>query len=149
MRAVELRRFGDPTGLVLGELADPEPGPGQVCVDLVAASLNRREWWIRRGGQAALPVVLGSDGAGIVSAVGSEVVSVAVGDEVVLYPGSGWGPDEAAPGEEFQILGVPAQGTYAEKIVVAAEHVLPKPEGGAGARRRPCRSGGSPSGGRS
>ncbi len=129
MRAVELRRFGDPTGLVLGELADPGPGPGQVCVDLVAASLNRREWWIRRGGQAALPVVLGSDGAGIVSAVGSDVVNVAVGDEVVLYPGSGWGPDEAAPGEEFQILGVPAQGTYAEKIVVAAEHVLPKPEG--------------------
>ena len=129
MQAVELRRFGDPTGLVLGELPDPEPGEGEVCVDLVAASLNRREWWIRRGGQAALPVVLGSDGAGLVSVVGRGVEGVAVGDEVVLYPAGGWGAEEAAPGPDFQILGAPAQGTYAEKIVVSAEQVFPKPRG--------------------
>jgi len=127
MRVVELRRFGDPTGLVPAERADPVPGAGEVCVDLVAASLNRRDWWIRRGGTAPLPAVLGSDGAGVVSALGPGVETHAVGDEVVIYPGSGWGPDEAAPAAAFEILGVPAQGTYAEKIVVAAEHVLPKP----------------------
>ncbi len=129
MLVVELRRFGDPTGLVPAERADPVPAPGEVCVDLVAAALNRRDWWIRRGGTAALPAVLGSDGAGLVSAVGHGVTRVAPGDEVILYPGSGWGDAVAAPAPGFEILGVPAQGTYAEKIVVGAEYVYPKPPG--------------------
>lgn len=129
MLAVELRAFGDPTGLVLAERPDPQPGPGEVCVDLVAASLNRRDWWIRRGGKAPLPQVLGSDGAGVVSAVGSGVEGVAAGDEVVIYPGRDWGPSDEAPGQEFVILGVPDQGTYAERIVVSAEHVRPRPAG--------------------
>jgi NADPH:quinone reductase-like Zn-dependent oxidoreductase len=127
MLAVELRQFGDPTGLVLAELPDPEPGPGEVRVDLVAASLNRRDWWIRRGGKVPLPQVLGSDGAGVVSAVGPEVERVGVGDEVVIYPGRDWGDSEEAPAAGFAILGVPDQGTYAERIVVSAEHVRPKP----------------------
>ena len=129
MFAIELREFGDPTGLVPSELPDPEPGPGQVRVDLVAASLNRREWWIRRGGKVPLPQVLGSDGAGVVSAIGPGVDGVAVGDEVVLYPGQDWGDSEEAPGPAFAILGVPDQGTYAERIVVRAEYVRPKPSG--------------------
>jgi NADPH:quinone reductase-like Zn-dependent oxidoreductase len=41
LRAVELRAFGGPDGFVLTELPDPEPGPGEVKVDLVAAALNR------------------------------------------------------------------------------------------------------------
>jgi zinc-binding alcohol dehydrogenase/oxidoreductase len=129
MLAVELRAFGDPTGLVPGELPDPEPGPGEVRVDLVAAALNRRDWWIRRGGKAALPAVLGSDGAGIVSAVGEGVQGVAAGDEVVIYPARDWGGSDVAPGPGFTILGVPDQGTYAERIVVRAEHVRPRPRG--------------------
>ena len=108
---------------------DPEPGPGEVRVDLVAAALNRRDWWIRTGGKARLPVVLGSDGAGIVSAVGPGVDGPAPGDEVVLYPGSGWGAAEEAPAPEFAILGVPRQGTYAERIVVPADLVRARPPG--------------------
>jgi NADPH2:quinone reductase len=75
LRAVELRAFGGPDGLVVTELPDPdpEPGPGEVRLDLVAAALNRREWWLRNGHKIALPAVLGSDGAGIVSAVGPRV----------------------------------------------------------------------------
>lgn len=129
MLAVELRAFGDPTGLVPVELPDPEPGPGEVCVDLVAAALNRRDWWIRRGGKVSLPQVLGSDGAGIVSAVGTGVEGVAAGDEVVINPGLDWGEDEEAPGPSFRILGVPDQGTYAERVVVAAHQVRPRPRG--------------------
>jgi zinc-binding alcohol dehydrogenase/oxidoreductase len=127
--AIELRQFGDPTGLVPCELPDPEPGPGQVRVDLVAASVNRRDWWIRRGGKVQLPQVLGSDGAGVVSVTGSAVEGIAVGDEVVLYPGRGWGDSDEAPGPDFAILGVPDQGTYAERIVVSAGYVRPKPSG--------------------
>lgn len=129
MRAVELQRFGGPSGLVLAERPDPKPGAGEVLVDLVAASLNRREWWIRRGGKAALPAVLGSDGAGVVAALGPGVEGVTVGDEVVVYPARGWGEREDAPSPDFEILGVPAQGTYAERIVVDAEMVRPRPDG--------------------
>ncbi|HEY7003709.1 MAG TPA: zinc-binding dehydrogenase [Gaiellaceae bacterium] len=129
MRAVELRAFGGPEGLVATELADPVPGPGEATVDLVAAALNRREWWIRRGGQAALPAVLGSDGAGVVSAVGADVDGVAVGDEVVIYPGLAWGDDDEVPGPDFEILGVPSQGTYAERIVLPADLLFPRPAG--------------------
>jgi NADPH:quinone reductase-like Zn-dependent oxidoreductase len=127
--AIELRQFGDPTGLVPCERPDPVPGSGEVRVDLVAASLNRRDWWIRRGGKVPLPQVLGSDGAGVVSAIGPAVEGVEVGDEVVLYPGRDWGGSEEAPGPDFAILGVPDQGTYAERIVVRAEYVRPKPPG--------------------
>jgi NADPH:quinone reductase-like Zn-dependent oxidoreductase len=126
--AVELRGFGGPEQLVPAEIPDPEPGAGEVRVDLVAAALNRREWWIRRGGNTPLPAVLGSDGAGIVSAVGADVEALAVGDEVIIDPALDWGDDEDAPGPEFRILGVPDQGTYAERIVVAAHQVRPRPQ---------------------
>lgn len=129
MKAVELRGFGGPEQLVPAELPDPRPGPGEVRVDLVAAALNRRDWWIRRGRNIELPVVLGSDGAGIVSAVGGGVQGVAEGDEVVINPALDWGDGEEAPGPDFRILGAPDQGTYAERIVVAAHQVRPKPPG--------------------
>ena len=129
MLCVELREFGDPTGLVACERPDPEPGPGEARVDLVAASLNRRDWWIRRGGKVSLPQVLGSDGAGVVSAVGDGVEDVRTGDEVVIYPGRDWGESDDAPDDGFAILGAPDQGTYAERIVVRAEYLRPRPEG--------------------
>jgi NADPH:quinone reductase-like Zn-dependent oxidoreductase len=127
--AAELRSFGPPEGLVVAELPDPEPGPGEVRVELVAASLNRRDWWIRTGGKVELPVVLGSDGAGVVSAVGEGAQGVELGDEVVIYPGRGWGENEEAADLAFELLGVPRQGTYAEQVVVDAEQVRPRPPG--------------------
>jgi zinc-binding alcohol dehydrogenase/oxidoreductase len=126
--AVALQEFGDPRGLRAVELPDPVPGSGEVCVDLVAAALNRRDYWLRVGGKIELPAVLGSDGAGIVSAVGDGVDGFRVGDEVVINPSLGWGLGEAAPGEDFRILGHPEQGTYAEKIVVPAQNVRPRPQ---------------------
>ncbi|MDQ3890360.1 MAG: zinc-binding dehydrogenase [Actinomycetota bacterium] len=128
MRAVELQRFGGPAGLVLAERADPEPGPGDVRVDLVAAALNHRDRWIRIGGKAELPAVLGSDGVGVVGAIGRDVDGVGEGDEVVINPALEWGGADEAPGPRFRILGVPDQGTHAERIVVPADHVRPRPE---------------------
>jgi len=125
--AIQLQEFGDPDGLRLVELPDPEPGPGEVRIDLVAAALNRRDLWIRIGGKVELPVVLGSDGAGVVSAIGAGVETVRLGDEVVINPSLDWGPDEDCAGPSFRILGVPDQGTYAERIVVAAHQVRPRP----------------------
>ena len=112
---------------MLTELPDPQAGPGEVRVDLVAAALNRREWWIRTGGKIRLPAVLGSDGAGVVSAVGPGVEGVSVSDEVVIYPGIGWGDADNVAADCFELVGVPGQGTYAEQIVVRAEQVRPRP----------------------
>lgn len=72
--------------------------------------------------------MLGSDGAGIVSAVGEGVTDLRDGDEVVINPSLDWGDSEEAAGPDFRILGVPDQGTYAERIVVAALQVRPRPQ---------------------
>jgi zinc-binding alcohol dehydrogenase/oxidoreductase len=127
MRVVHLTAFGGPEVLVPAEAPDPEPRPGHVVVDLVRAALNHRDVWIREGRPGPLPAVLGSDGAGVVSEVGAGVAGVAVGDEVVINPALDWGEREDAPGPDFRILGVPDQGTYAERIVIAAHQVRPRP----------------------
>ena len=129
MRVVHLTAFGGPEVLQPATVPDPEPGPGQVRVDLVRAALNHRDVWIREGRPGPLPAILGSDGAGVVSAVGPGVEGVAAGDEVVINPSLDWGEGEDAPGPAFRILGVPDQGTYAERIVVAAHQVRPRPAG--------------------
>src|SRR5436189_6203751 len=99
MRAVILQDHGGPDHLVAGKLSDPEPLPGEVVVDLVAAALNHRDVWQRTapGNHGA---VLGSDGAGVVSQLGESVTGVEIGQEVVMNPRGGWGgrEDGAAPG---------------------------------------------------
>jgi zinc-binding alcohol dehydrogenase/oxidoreductase len=129
VRVVHLTAFGGPEVLKPATVPDPEPGPGQVRVDLVRAALNHREVWIREGRPGPLPAILGSDGAGIVSTVGPGVDGVAAGDEVVINPALDWGEHEDEPGPAFRILGVPDQGTYAERIVMAAHQVRPRPAG--------------------
>jgi zinc-binding alcohol dehydrogenase/oxidoreductase len=128
MRAARLTAFGDPPPLELVEIADPIPGEGEVVVDIVAAALNRRDPWIwLTPGYCPLPVTLGSDGAGVVSAVGPNVEAVAPGDEVSIDPTLGWGDDEACPTDAFDILGAPTDGTFAERVVVPAANVAPRP----------------------
>ncbi len=129
MNAIVLEELGEPSGLRLRQLPDPSPEPGEVVVQLVTAAINRRDVWIRRGRPGAVVgSVLGSDGAGRVVAHGAGVESPAIGTEVVINPGVRWGPRESAPGPDFNILGMPRQGTYAELIAIPADHVLPRPE---------------------
>jgi len=113
----------------LREIPTPEPGPGQVLVRLRAAALNHRDVWIQKGqyGGLKLPCTLGSDGAGEVAALGADVTSCAVGDEVIIYPGVEWGDDERAQGRSFRVLGMPDPGTFAEFITVPASYLRPRP----------------------
>ena len=128
MRAARLVRSGDPPAFELQEIPDPEPGPGDVVIALRAAALNRRDWWIwTKPDLGQLPATLGSDGAGVVSAVGAAVTGIAAGDEVVFDPTLGWGESEEHPTSAFDILGGPTDGTFAEKVVMPAENVYPKP----------------------
>lgn len=129
MIAARLTRFGDPPVFELREVESPRAAPGQVVVELVAAALNRRDPWIwSTPGYCPLPVTLGSDGAGIVSAVGVGVRGVNEGDEVVINPTLGWGDGEDRPTEAFDILGAPTDGTFAERVVVDAASLAVRPK---------------------
>jgi NADPH:quinone reductase-like Zn-dependent oxidoreductase len=127
--AARLVAFGEIPSFEVQEIPDPTPGAGEAVVDLRAAALNRRDWWIyRKPGYCRLPVTLGSDGAGVVSAIGAGVTGWAVGDEVVINPTLGWPRGRDVPGAEFDILGAPSQGTFAEKVVIAADNLSARPQ---------------------
>ena len=131
MQAVILRDLGGPENLRLETAPDPQPGRAEVVVRLKAAALNHRDVWIRRGLYAGikLPVILGSDGAGTVSAVGPDTDQKLLGKEVVINPSLDWGDDDRVQSPSFRILGLPDDGTYAELVKVPATAVFPKPAG--------------------
>ena len=110
-------------------MQDPVAGPGEALVHLQAAAVNRRDFWITRGGYPNIqaPCILGSDGAGIVEAVGKGVDPSWIGKQVVIYPSLDWGESQNAQGSDFRILGMPDHGTFAEKISVPAQQLTEKP----------------------
>jgi len=113
MKAAYIEKFGGPEVLKYGDLPDPTPGPGQVVVDTHAASVNGADWKVCAGEYAnpKFPVILGRDLSGVVSAVGSGVSDLKVGDEV------------------FGVLEGGRDGTYCEKIAIGAAVVAKKPPG--------------------
>jgi len=109
MRAIQIKATGGPEVLALADLPTPEPGPGQVRVRLAGTGVNFIEIYQRTGVYPmTLPYVPGGEGAGTVSAVGPDVTGVAVGDRVA----------------STNLLGA-----YAEEALVAADRVLPIPDG--------------------
>jgi NADPH:quinone reductase-like Zn-dependent oxidoreductase len=89
--------------------------------------LNHRDVWIRQGlyARIQLPCVLGSDGAGVVESAPDPALA---GKRVVIIPCEKWGPNPAVQSKEFVILGMPRQGTMAEKIAVPVSMLVPLPE---------------------
>src|SRR3954462_3505039 len=83
MKAVQVRQPGGPEAMELVEVGTPAPGPKQALVRLAASGVNFIDVYFRTGlYKADLPVTLGSEGAGVVEAVGPEVTEVAPGDRV-------------------------------------------------------------------
>ena len=130
MKAVVLHETGGPGKLCFQDIPDPVPAPGEVRVRLEASALNRRDFWITVGAYPRIkfPSISGSDGAGIIDAVGEGVEAAQIGREVVLYPARQWGGDPRCGGPDFRVLGMPDQGTLAEYICVPAADVVGKPE---------------------
>jgi NADPH:quinone reductase-like Zn-dependent oxidoreductase len=126
MRAVRLTGIDQ---LSLASVPDPVPGPGEALVSVKAAALNHRDVWIKSGHYAAVkyPCIPGSDGAGVVAAVGPETAPDWVGREVIINPSLGWGDSERAQGNDFSILGLPRDGTLAERVVVPAGQIFARP----------------------
>lgn len=129
MRAIVLN--GPGAKLTIEPRGVPEPSNGQVVVRLRAASLNRRDLWILQGNYPNLqfPCILGSDGAGVVAMTGEGVDTALEGKDVLINPALYWGDQRAGQGPDFQILGVPAPGTFAGYVCVPASNVYSLPEG--------------------
>jgi zinc-binding alcohol dehydrogenase/oxidoreductase len=122
VRAIRIHEDGGPEVLRLDEVEDPTPGPGEVLIRLRAAALNHIDLWVRKGlPSVPKPRILGSDGAGVVAALGEGVDAFREGQEVVINPGLG--PDGA------KIVGEHMDGTCAELIAIPAENVYPVPGG--------------------
>ncbi len=116
MKAVLFEKHGGPEVLHLAEVPDPTAGPGEVVVDIHAASVNAADYKVRLGGGAysssgvKLPHILGRDFSGVVSALGPGVTDLRVGDPV------------------FGVCDQGIEGAYAEKIVIKAAIVAKKPD---------------------
>jgi NADPH:quinone reductase-like Zn-dependent oxidoreductase len=127
MKAAVLEGVEKP--LVIKSVPDPVAAPGSAVVRLQAAALNHRDLWIQKGRYAGLkfPIILGSDGAGVVEAVGREADRDWVGREVIINPSLEWGADPRAQGRGFRILGLPDDGTFAEAVAVPVANLAPRP----------------------
>ena len=113
MKAVYLERFGGPEVLQYGDLPDPVAGPGEVVIDVAAASVNAADWKFRSGqyarhSAAKFPLIPGRDFSGSVSALAG-VTDLKIGDAV------------------FGVLDIGREGTYAEKLAIKAAIVGRKP----------------------
>jgi len=130
MKAIILHSPGEPEQLKYADFHDPEPGYGQVLVKLQAAALNRRDISIRASSGYAqyMPFIPGSDGAGVVTGTGPGVQKFQTGQRVVVYPSLNWGIHENHPSHDFEILGGPTNGTYAELLVLPQENLFPMPQ---------------------
>ncbi|GAA4801200.1 NAD(P)H-quinone oxidoreductase [Actinomycetospora chlora] len=111
MYAIEISEFGGPDVLRWVEHPDPEPGQGEVVIDVVASAVNRADVMQRQGNYPPPPgasEIPGLECSGRISAVGAGVSDWSVGDTVcALLAGGG----------------------YAEKVAVPAAQVMPIPEG--------------------
>src|SRR5438067_9992345 len=129
MRAVRLHEIGQQ--FQVDQVPDPVAPSGGAVVRLETAALNHRDEFIRVGlyAKIQLPVVLGSDGAGVVESVAPGIPSSWVGRKVMVNPSDGWGEDPRAQDTKtFFIRGMPKQGTFAEKIALPLDRLEPMPE---------------------
>jgi len=114
MKAMLLTKHGGPEALRYGDAPDPVAGPGEVVVDIRAASVNGADPKVRRGGGryqlSQFPHILGRDFSGVVSQVGPGVTDFAVGDAV------------------FGVLDAGNEGAYAEKLAIKAAIIAKKPD---------------------
>ncbi|MCS5489401.1 zinc-binding dehydrogenase [Algoriphagus limi] len=119
-----------PSKIEFREVEESPIQPNQVRVSIKAAALNHRDEWCRQGLYPNISdgIILGSDGAGVISELGSEVTQWKVGDEVIINPALFWGNDQKAQSKEFQIIGMPTHGTLADSILVSSDRIHPKPK---------------------
>ena len=125
MKAVIYHEFGETDVLRYEDVNDPEPGPGEVIVEVKSSSINFIDLRLRSGKSprpVPLPHIGGVDIAGVVSDKGEGVDNVETGDRVMIIP--------AVRSEKgLQIVGVNIHGGFAEYVKVPSSNVVGIPEG--------------------
>jgi 2-desacetyl-2-hydroxyethyl bacteriochlorophyllide A dehydrogenase len=136
MKAIQLTAHGSPGQLKLVELPDPQPAPGETVIEVRACGLNRLDLWLEEGAlpmPIELPRIPGSEIAGEVLTVGSEVRDWKTGDRVAVQSNLFCGACEfCLAGEESlclkgQLLGIQRDGGFAERVVVPAQALIRLP----------------------
>jgi NADPH:quinone reductase-like Zn-dependent oxidoreductase len=113
VKAIRIHEDGGPEVLRYEDAPDPEPGDGDVLVELRAASLNHLDVWMRKGlPSVPKPRILGADGAGVIA--GTD-------ERVVINPG-------ILENGKMHIIGETRDGTHAELIAVPRDYVHPIPD---------------------
>ena len=109
---------------------DLQPSAGEVVVSLKRAALNRRDYWITQGLYPGIepPVVLGSDGAGVVTQCGDDVDPTWQGREVIIDPSIDWGSSQAVQDPGYHVLGLPRDGTFATQVCVNPAQLHDRPQ---------------------
>jgi 2-desacetyl-2-hydroxyethyl bacteriochlorophyllide A dehydrogenase len=134
MKAMLLTAHGDTSGLVLGEVRTPSPGPGDALVRVEATGVNHMDLLVRRGYPGipvTLPHIMGGDVVGRVAALGAGATGVREGDRVVAAPVVGCGRCVLCSGGQahlcldWQYLGLHRAGGYAEYAIVPVENLVP------------------------
>jgi len=127
MKALLFRGASQP--IQVTNVPKPDINKGQVLIRVKYAALNHLDLLIMRKVEDVTngSVILGSDGAGVIEAVGEGVNKLFVGQEVLINPALNWGDELKAHGPDFEILGYPDNGTFAEYIVIDQKQVFPKP----------------------
>jgi len=109
VKAIRVHAHGGPDAMLIEDLPVPEPGPGQVLIEVKAAGVNLFDTQLRSGlYKRPLPLTLGLEGAGVVRALGRDVADIAVGERVAF---------------------IFASGTYATHTLASADRVVALPEG--------------------
>ncbi len=128
-RALVLTGIGGPLEVQERELRALQAG--EAAIRIRAAALNHRDLWIYKGQYAGLkfPVIMGSDGAGIVEIVGSKADAEWIGRQVVVNPSLDWGNSLEVQGKDFRILGLPDAGTFSEYVIVPVSNLVATPNG--------------------
>lgn len=137
LKAVFFEEHGDLDVLRYGSLPTPEPGPGDVLIELKAAALNRVDLFVREGWPGLdleMPHIPGADGAGIVAEVGPQVTTLQPGDRVVINANLSCGRCEFCRAgrdnmcREWELLGETVRGTYAQYVAVPELNALRLPD---------------------
>lgn len=128
MKALIHEKKAGKEGLSYCEMEELLPKEGEVRVRLETAGMNHRDLFVlNRHKESEPPLIIGSDGAGVIDAIGPSVTNITIGDEVMINPSLGWIEESDAPPKGFEIVGLPFHGTFAQSIIVPAENVTPKP----------------------
>ncbi|MEM9894881.1 MAG: zinc-binding dehydrogenase [Bacteroidota bacterium] len=124
MKAIAITKHEEPIQLLEKEV--PAPSSGECLVKIKYAGLNRRDQWIREGKYPGIEFgcTLGSDAYGLVVEGSNEWIE----KEVLVNPNIDWGNNPEAQSSQYQVLGMPTDGTLAEYICVPEDRLVDKPE---------------------